>query len=97
MTRSSLRFPQRQERSQAISGFSEITGWGVAMAGMLNSCSVSSATCPAFPNRFQDRREAPRPRDRCGEQLSLISGGFLWVSLLRYSQEISRQLTNDDS
>ena len=32
------------ERSQAISGFSENTGWGVAMAGMPNSCSGSSAT-----------------------------------------------------
>src|SRR5258706_6629759 len=44
MTRPSLRFPQRQERSQAISGFSGITGWDAATAGMPNSCSGSSAT-----------------------------------------------------
>src|ERR1700748_143323 len=44
MTRPSVRFPQCQERSQAISGFSEITGWGVATAGTPDSCSGSSAT-----------------------------------------------------
>src|SRR5258707_6071713 len=52
-----------------------------------------SAQC-AHSSQAPDRSDTHIDRT---EQLSLIRGGLLSVSLLRYSQEISRQLTNDDS